>query len=735
MRDRVRAVKNAETAREPHSGGDPPGMKWVKNRADSQKVKEIAGRYGVDLITATILVRRSITSPAALLFFLENDVRFLHNPFLMQNMAEAVERIDAAVESGEGILIFGDRDVDGITSTVLLYEILKEMGAEAQWMLPEGEEAYGLSRKAIEKAVETGTGLLITVDCGISNTREIALAAELGIETIVIDHHNPPETLPAAAAIVNPKLAGSIYPFRDLCGCAVASKVEWALRFSQTPFFNVPIVLMNARPANQTVVVDAVKLVNLVETERISENIVPGIVRFEKTRLCGFIARAGGSGEILVLDARSQSRMLGKAFGGEVEISLSDLSPLVNEFLPELSDMSLLKIQQSADSGKYSERPAVEIDVLADLFRSLVLAREKPRLQSAYKRMDLVTLGTLADLMPLIDENRILVKQGLSSLLKFERNGLRQLFLRKDLLGKRIGTSEIAWQIAPLLNSAGRMGEPGKATQLFLSEAEEEIEELVDHLFALDSRRKSLGESAWAVIRELGRECFERTGGRCVLVSDPRIQRGITGIMASRLQTFFKCPAIAIAAGETAAVGSIRSAREGFIGDFFADFSGFFTNYGGHDFAGGFSLISEKLDAFLQSFFARIVERELPSKEEENITVDAEIPTAYLAPSLQKVVDLFEPCGEANPPLTFMTTGMKILHCDLIGRKALSHLKLLLGAGKLKWPAVFWNAAGRFPGDFSIGDTVDVVYRFGRNTYGGSENLQLTILDIQRCTC
>jgi single-stranded-DNA-specific exonuclease len=507
-------------------------MNWIKSEVDSQQVKELSRRYNVDLLTATILSRRGVTSPQALQFFIEDDVRYLHNPFLVQPMAEAVERIGAAIDSGEKILIFGDRDVDGITATVLVYEILKEMEADVQWMLPEGEDTYGLSRKTVEKAVEAGVGLLITVDCGVSNLSEIELAESLGIQTIVVDHHNPPPELPKAFAIVNPKLDGSTYPFRDLCGCAVASKLEWALRFSRSPFFDEPVCLLNARPANQTVVVEAVSLVNLVETGRVAESIVPGLVPYSKTRLASFIARCAGSGEALVYEAVEQAALLTRAFGGDVSLSIQDISPLVGEFLPDRAGKSLIKME--AGDGRYAEHAKTEIDTLKDLFTSLVLTREKTRLEPTYKRMDLVTLGTLADLMPLTNENRILVKQGLASLRKHERSGLRRIFLRKDLLGKRFGTTEIAWQIAPLLNSAGRMGEPGTATQLFLSETEEEIEDLVDQLFALDSRRKSMGESAWALILDHARESFDHTEGRCVLVSDARIARGITGIIASR---------------------------------------------------------------------------------------------------------------------------------------------------------------------------------------------------------
>jgi single-stranded-DNA-specific exonuclease len=701
-------------------------MIWNKSPVDGQAVKELARRFEIELLPATILTRRGITTPEPLRFMLESDQRFLHNPFMMASMADAVERIDAAVDSGEKILIFGDRDVDGITATVLLFEALSEMGADVQWSLPEGDDTYGLSEKVIDKAVEAGTGLLITVDCGVSNVAEIQSAAARGIETIVIDHHNPPLELPAAFAIVDPKLPG--YPFRDLCGCAVASKVEWALRFSRSPFYGVSVCLLNARPANDTLVVEAVRLTNLAETGRLVENIVPGLVAFEKTRLAEFI----GQDEALVVDLPSQARFLSKAFGSMVPIALSDIAPLIAEFLPEHSGKSLLRMQESSRAARYSVRTLTEIDTLAEVFCALVLKREEARLAPALSRLDLVTLGTLADLMPLADENRILVRRGLALLRVSERSGLRQVFKRKDLLGKRISTTDIAWQVSPLLNSAGRMGEPATATRLFLAKTAEEAEALVNELFGLDGQRKSLGEATWNLMLAQAKESLERTGGRCVLVHDARIQRGITGIMASRLQGFFKTPAIVIADSGDIAVGSIRCNREKVIADFFARHSGDFLNYGGHDFAAGFSIERARFPAFLDSFFSRIEEIAPPAVLEETIDVDAEVPSSFLSPDLQKTVDLFEPYGEGNPPLVFLTRGMRVAHCELIGRKDLNHLKLLLESGKNRWPAVYWNAASRYPGDFSIGDTVDVVYRLGRNSYGGGENLQLTILDLKK---
>ena len=146
----------------------------------------------------------------------------------------------------------------------------------------------------------------------------------------------------------------------------------------------------------------------------------------------------------------------------------------------------------------------------------------------------------------------------------------------------------------------------------------------------------------------------------------------------------------------------------------------------------GFSIERGRLGGFVDDFYARSDEIPTPAfADGETIGIDAEIPLTFLSPDLQKTVDLLEPYGEGNAPLVFLTRGMKVAHCELIGRKDLSHLKLLLETGSNRWPAVYWNAAARFPGEFTIGDNVDVVYRLGRNSYGGGENLQLTVLDLE----
>ncbi|MBQ5877998.1 MAG: DHH family phosphoesterase, partial [Treponema sp.] len=167
--------------------------KYIKKNVSIDVVKQLHEKFNLSKLEASILARRNITSSNSLLYYLEDDLRFSHIPFLLKNMEDAVERILAAKEEGEKVLIFGDRDVDGITSTAILYSYFKSQGMDISYRLPVGEDAYGLSIAAIDDFAKNYGSLIITVDCGISNIKEIDYANSLGIDVIVTDHHNPPE--------------------------------------------------------------------------------------------------------------------------------------------------------------------------------------------------------------------------------------------------------------------------------------------------------------------------------------------------------------------------------------------------------------------------------------------------------------------------------------------------------------------------------------------------------------
>lgn len=704
-------------------------MIWEKPPLDREKTRDIAARYGVSLLAASILARRGLGEPEEMLFYLEDDPRFLHNPFLFVEMEDAVDRILAAREEGEKVLVFGDRDVDGITSTALMVKVLTDMGLSVSWRLPMGDDPYGLTLAAVEEFAAADGTLIITVDCGISNVKEIERGLELGVDTIIVDHHNPPDEIPRACAVINPKVEDSGYPFRDLAGCGVAAKLIWALWFAETELYNEPVTLLNVRPGNGIFILEAVRMQNLVVMDTLVENLVPGVVELDQTRLMKFFG-----GLIYVYEAKPQEEMLRGIFGRDAEISLIDLAPEIGKVFPSVRGKSLLRLREASRLGRFRSGPASELDTFVNLFVSWIMKRE-PKLSDGYASiLDLVAIGTLADLMPVRDENRIIVKNGLKTLnLPMPRDGLRELLRAQNLLGKPLSSREIAWQIGPAINATGRMGEPDRAARLLLSGEAEERESLAEGIVELNQRRKKIGDEMWDRILPEARASLERNDSKFVLVCDSRVHRGITGILAARLVNFFEVPSAVCAVLEDKVVGSLRSTRGYGAIHFLEGCSDIFRDYGGHDYAAGFNLSREDLPRFHERLASLLPEIHLGAAEEEKVVIDAELPPAYLKPDIEETLNFFAPHGEGNPPLVFLTSDAVVENVDFVGKKEQVHTRLTIRAGEHKWPAVFWNSAERVGRDFSANDRVSIVYRIGKNYFQNKETLQLTILDIKRC--
>lgn len=707
-------------------------MICTKKDIAPEQVRELCGRFSCDPLTASILARRNITSGPDIQYFLEDDLRYLHSPFLLSGMEDAVDRILAARDEGEKVLIFGDRDVDGITSTTILYRCLKDMGMDVSWRIPSGEDTYGLSLKAVEEfAADCGT-LIITVDCGISNNVEIDRAVELGIDVIITDHHNPPENLPNATIIVDPKLPGDEYPFPYISGCAVAFKLATALRFAQNELYKQELCLLDVRPVNDAYTIDCVKLVNMTERSRLTETIAPGMVRIEDTRLLQFLQGQ----QILVWDAELQKKQLAKVFGNGVEFNMMDLQPEIATEIPSVRNASLLRVKEMSKILRYREGLQSEMDGFCNLFITYI--QKKTANSQNNKRiqedLQLVMLAAMADIMPLHNENRILVRQGLSSLNGGEViPGLHELLARLNMLGKRITSTDISWNVVPVLNAAGRLGRSELSVQLFLSETSQQRDAIAEEIIQLNKDRRQLGTDAWGYVERQAYENFDKYNRKLVVVVDPRIHRGISGILAAQLVKVFGVPAVAITILEDGtAVGSVRSTRGFDVTPMLDSCGELFLNHGGHNYAAGFSLEKENLDALLQHFLEYTPVIELEDNDQQLVQADAEIPHSYLTPELLKITDLFEPYGESNPPLTFFSRRMKIVTADIIGKGEKKHLKLILAGGKHKWPALFWNAAERLGTDFAPGDTIDVVYRLDRNLFNGMESAQMIVQEVER---
>ena len=471
-------------------------MKWEKKEIPPELVKNLSARFNCDLLSASILARRGINKADDICFFLEDDLRYLHNPYYLPGMEDAVERILAAKDEGEKVLVFGDRDVDGISGTALLAGHLKGMGLDTDWRIPTGDDAYGLSMIAIEEFASAGGTLIITVDCGISNIAEIKKAGEFGIDVIITDHHNPREEVPEAYAIINPKLESSAYPFRDLSGCAVAYKLVCALRFAaKSSLYNQSVCLLNVRPANDSWIIEIAKLKNLavagvlVETIALNPGDAHSIISIVNTRIPAFLEGQ----QILAWDSRQQKKSLARIFGTSVEINMLDIAPEIGREIPAVSGKSLLRIRELSRIARYSEKELSELDIFISLFTSFINKKEKIIDEDDPGNLQLACLGTIADIMPLKNENRIIVRRGLKSLIERPRSGLSELLFKLELSGRQLSAGDISWQLTPVINSAGRMGNPRKAVSLLLEEDGGIRDKLAAEIIKMNEERKKLG--------------------------------------------------------------------------------------------------------------------------------------------------------------------------------------------------------------------------------------------------
>ena len=699
-------------------------------------VKDISAKYGCDLLAASILARRGIDTGDAIKFFLEDDIRFLHNPFEMPGMDDAVERILAAKEEGEKVLVFGDGDVDGITGTVLLVEYLAGLGMDVSWRIPGGDDPYGLSLEAVEEFAANYGTLIITVDCGISRVAEIKRAAELSVDVIVTDHHEPQEQLPDALVIIDPKLKpapeSAPYPFKDLSGCGVAFKLVSALRFAQkSELYGQPVCLLNTRPANDAWIVEVAKMRNLAVIATLTETIVPGMVSISDTRLPAFLEGQ----QILVWDAPLQKRTLAKLFGGGVEVGMLDIAPEIGKEIPQVAGQSLVRIKELSTVAKYADREVSDLDVFVNLFHSFVRKREKIA-AGAEEGFDLqlVTLGTIGDIMPLRDENRIVIRNGLKSIVQGPRPGIAELLEKLELSGSRFDVKEIAWKVCPAINAARRMGNPQKAAALFFEKDPVMRERLAVELVDMNRQRKLLEEEIWSMAEPMAYRSLADHHEKLALAYGEEINKGVTGLIAQRIARRFEVPAVAVSFAADVYTGSVRSARGYNIGSLLEQCADLFIDSGGHEFAGGFSLHRENWDAVRERLKTAAYAIELGEEREgQTVYIDAEIPPEYLTPDLLNLVDRFAPYGKENESLIFLAKNLIVEDINFIGKIESKHLRMTLAGGRHKWPALYWDAAVRVVNkEFGKGDRVDAVFTLSRDWYKGIATPQMMITDLRK---
>lgn len=705
---------------------------WNKQAVTKNQIEPLCSKYNINQILASIFVRRKITDGKDILYYLENDLRFQNEPFMLPNMEDAVERILQAKDENEKILIFGDSDVDGITSTTILYQYLKKIGCDASWRLPLGDDAYGLSIEAVDDFAKLGGTLIITVDCGISNVAEVSHANELGIDVIVTDHHNPPDILPEAVVIVDPKLPDSTYPFKDISGAAVAYKLVNALRYATTDFYNSEICILELTEDNENkcIYVDCLKIKNNVKLKSLHEKIIPGLTSIYDLKLPYFL-----QGQLIYTwDISYTKNLLTQIFGKGIEFNLNDFKAMICSAIPAVKTKSVVELKELSLIGKYIEEEKTSTNSLYNLYvtfsKKIINSKYPDFYKDEQNEIQLVGIAALADIMPMKNENRIFVKNAISSMKKNSPHyGLSELFAKLNINKDTLKSTDLSWSVIPALNAAGRLGKPDVALKLLLCDDGNERQNLAEQVISLNEERKNLVQNAIFKVHDKAQKSINEHENKLCVVVDESIQKGLTGLFAAKLMSDFDVPSIAITYDDDICVGSIRSNRNFIATDYLNSFGDFFIAHGGHNAAAGFSFKKEKLEDFLSLIRLSLPKINL-STEDSQINIDAELPPSFLTPEVFKLLDIFEPYGNENEELIFLSRRLKLCDATKVGKKEPMHLKLSFDCGKYKFPAMFWGQGDRLNKDIKVGNFYDIIFTMSKNTFNGITTNQLIIKEI-----
>jgi single-stranded-DNA-specific exonuclease len=663
-----------------HNNSSP---EWILRKVDAEEVEEFAERTGYSRIVSRLLILKGIRNEEDLARYLSGDFYSLHNPFLFRHMDRTVARVKRAISTKEKVFVFGDRDVDGVLSTSMLYNTLRRFDAQVFCKVPEGEYGYGIEKRDVDLAHERGTTLLITVDTGISSLQEIEYAATKGIDTIVIDHHVQTGPLPDSYSVLNPKTDGETYPFRDLSAGGVVLKFIHALILSYTKNFNrvfVPLVPEGDR-------ISGVRVRNgLVEEPlEIEESIHYPI---EKSHTV----------------VRDTGRPLPKYFS------------------------SWLKENRIKQIRLLCSQPYETADQFADIFIKLFAKKQQKSISFVRSYIDLAAISTIADIMPLKGENRIIVREGLEQVKHTESIGLGILLGYCDVPESEPTAKSIAWNLAPIINSAGRMGEAHVAVRLFTTEDVSEANELSSLLIDLNEKRKQKGKKNLSIIRPMVDD--QHAEDPVIVLSADSAEHGVTGIIASRISKEFCKPTIIIVKDGSIGVGSGRGGDNFDLVALVSNCSDLLMKYGGHPSAVGFTINTENIEPFI-SRVHDIVSSDLGSLQgKSTLEIDAQLSPGDVTFDLLEELEIFEPSGVGNELPKFSMLGTAVINPASIGKEG-EHLKFFIPTRSGTITVLGWSFATRGFRILEKSDLIDIVVSIEENRFRGERTIQLILHDMR----
>lgn len=553
-------------------------------RLKKEDIKEFAIRHKLPLAMAVILLNRAI-GDKDVEGYMKKSLESVHNPFMLGGMEEAADRILKAISEKEKIVIYGDYDVDGITSTSILYSFLKKEGADVDYYIPDRfSEGYGINIMAVNRMARQGVKLIVTVDCGITAVGEVAFAKTQGVDMVITDHHTCKDELPDGVAVVNPKVPDSPYAFDGLAGVGVAFKLVLAL---------------------------AIRL------------------------------------------------------------------------------------------GKSTK----------DVF---------------YEYVDLAAIGTIADVVPLVDENRVIVSKGIKAVENTNNKGIKALLKVAGADGKLIDSMSLAFSLAPRLNACGRMESARTAVELLTCDDEEKAKEIAQYLNETNQKRQQIEQKIYEEALEMANS-FQEEQLVYVLASEGW-HHGVIGIVASRLCEKFYRPCILVACKDGKGKGSGRSIEEMNLFDALTDSDEILTAFGGHSQAAGLSISTDKIDEFREKINAYARERLDTENLVPKLRIDCNLSGSSITMNAAKMLSALEPFGEANENPVFSALGLKILSVGTMGVDG-KHLRMRLTDGTSAFNAVGF---GMGEANLHAGDIVNIAFTMSINNYQGTETLQLILKDIKK---
>ena len=683
---------------------------WKLKEVSKQNIDRLKST-GFSDILLKILINRGITDLAAVERYFNPKSRYLFSPFIMDNICVAIDRILKATENNESIRVYGDRDVDGITSTVVLTETLKSFYDFVDYTVPVIEDGYGLNPAYIDVAAKDGISLIVTVDCGISNRDEVAYAKSKGIDVIVTDHHEPPALTPEAVALVDPKLHESICPQKNIAGVAVAFKLSMALEMARCKKLSKPLIAFDLsndditivrfapregfttlKNVNPTIVANSVPLFFNVEEKNTIGNLVPSI---------GSIIKNPNNKPIYV-------------------------SSFISEYLPDAVSLSKEELKKSLNLNHIAGGKSLLL-----LFLKCVEAGLPAIKQLWIRCLDILTIGTVADMVPLQGENRTFTQMGLKFVSKTRRMGLASLFTALGWKNKQVTEKDISFSIAPILNSSGRLKTAELAIELLGTSKSSKSESLAKQLYELNIERKRLGEECYKGVKEYLSQQNDLENDKILMVAAPMKNLGVTGIVATRLMLDYSRPVIVLLEDQGKFLGSARSFKNINIIEALNYCSDSLEKYGGHVGAAGLTMLPEKVDRFreqLREFSANNISIEDLKPEWE---IDSEVLTDDIDENFLAEILKFAPFGIDNPAPIFMTRNAQFHEIKKVGENK-NHLRF-----KFKRS----NGRSLFGIGFSLGDlmvpdfirdgTCDIVFHVEPNDYNGVRTAQLMILDCR----